>query len=43
MGLIFLACEFCFNILQVWVVYDTVLSNIPNIISNQNTRNDDWR
>lgn len=41
--LVFLVCEFCFNVLQIWVVYDAVLGSIPDIISDQNTWNSDWR
>ena len=39
----FLVCEFCFNVLQAWVVYDTGLGNMPVVISNQNTWDNDWR
>lgn len=42
MGFSFLMCEFYFNVLQTWVVYDTVLGNIPDVISNQNTWDGDW-
>lgn len=33
--MVFLIYEFNFNVLQAWVVYDTVLGNTPDIISDQ--------
>lgn len=36
-------CEFYFNVLQAWVVCDTVLGNMPDVISNQNAWDSDWR
>lgn len=33
-ALIFLVCEFYFKVLQAWVMYDTVLGNTPDIISD---------
>ena len=42
MFMVFLIYEFNFNVLQAWVVYDTVLGNTPDIISDQNTWSSDW-